>query len=124
MGYGRDGPARRDARFTGGRPLRRRVQLPGMLHGAYWLSPFATPGIVSIDTKAAEAHPKVKAVITGAVLETPAGPGLDAGKTRCRMTTKRPAAPKGPLQGQEVAFVVAEDRYSDRDAIEIIRPSK
>src|SRR4029434_9868737 len=43
---------------------------PGTLHSAILRSPYAHARIVSIDTSAAEAHPKVKAVITGAVLET------------------------------------------------------
>ena len=46
------------------------LNLPGMLHGAILRSPYAHARIVSIDTSAAEAHPKVRAVITGAVLET------------------------------------------------------
>ncbi|RPH34633.1 MAG: carbon monoxide dehydrogenase, partial [Chloroflexi bacterium] len=46
------------------------IVLPGMLHGAVLRSPYAHARIRSIDTSAAEAHPKVKAVITGAVLET------------------------------------------------------
>ena len=46
------------------------VVKPGMLHGAILRSPFAHAKINSIDTSAAEAHPKVKAVITGATLET------------------------------------------------------
>src|SRR5437870_8870283 len=39
--------------------------LPGMLYGAVLRSPHAHARIVSIDTKAAEAMPGVKAVITG-----------------------------------------------------------
>src|ERR1700704_6674653 len=46
------------------------LQLPGMLHGAILRSPLAHARIRSIDTAAAEAHPKVKAVITGATFET------------------------------------------------------
>ena len=53
------------------------VKLPGMLHGAVLRSPLAHARIVSIDTSAALAHPKVHAVITGEDLER-AGPGLDA----------------------------------------------
>ena len=46
------------------------IEMPGMLYGAILRSPVAHTLIKSIDTSAAEAHPKVKAVITGAVLET------------------------------------------------------
>ena len=59
-----------DARFLRGRGnYLDDVQLPGMLHGAILASPYAHARIVSIDTSAAEAHPKVKAVITGAMLD-------------------------------------------------------
>ena len=44
------------------------VQLNGMLHLAILRSPVAHGRIVSIDTSAAEAHPLVKAVVTGAAL--------------------------------------------------------
>ena len=65
------------------------IQLPGMLHGAILRSPYAHARIVSIDTSAAEAHPKVKAVITGAVARD-AQPGLDADAVA---TTCRPCSP-------------------------------
>ncbi len=44
------------------------VQLPGMLYGAVLRSPYPHARIVSVDTVAAEAHPKVEAVITGETL--------------------------------------------------------
>ncbi len=53
------------------------LQLPGMLHLAILRSPVAHARIVSVDTLAAEAHPKVRAVVTGAMLEA-ARAGLDA----------------------------------------------
>jgi CO/xanthine dehydrogenase Mo-binding subunit len=42
------------------------VSLPGMLHGAVLRSPHAHARIVSIDTRAAESMPGVKAIVTGA----------------------------------------------------------
>jgi carbon-monoxide dehydrogenase large subunit len=93
------------------------VKLPGMLYGAFLRSPYAHARIVSIDTSAAEAHPKVKAVITGAVLETL---GLAWMPTMSYDTQAVLATDKVRFQGQEVAFVVAEDKYSARDAIELI----
>ena len=54
-------------------------------YGAILRSPFAHARIVSIDTSAAEAHPKVKAVITGATLESSAWRGC----RRCRATPRR-----------------------------------
>src|SRR3954454_979695 len=44
------------------------VQLPGMLHLAILRAPVAHARIVSIDVTAAQAYPKVKAVLTGADL--------------------------------------------------------
>ena len=68
------------------------VHLPGMLYGAVLRSPHPHARIVSIDTVAAEAHPKVKAVITGETL-TATQPGLDADPGR------RPAGRAGHRQG-------------------------
>jgi len=93
------------------------VQLPGMLHGAVLRSPLAHARIVSIDTSAAQAHPKVKAVITG---ETLAGLDLAWMPTLSHDVQAVLATDKVRFQGQEVAFVVAEDRYSARDALELI----
>src|SRR6266511_1326784 len=44
------------------------MQLPGMLHLAILRSPVAHARIVNIDITAAQAHPKVKLVVTGAML--------------------------------------------------------
>jgi carbon-monoxide dehydrogenase large subunit len=93
------------------------VKLPGMLFGAFLRSPYAHARIVSIDTSAAEAHPKVRAVITGATLESL---GLAWMPTMSYDTQAVMATDKVRFQGQEVAFVVAEDKYSARDAIELI----
>ena len=93
------------------------VKLPGMLFGAFLRSPYAHARIISIDTSAAEAHPKVRAVITGATLETL---GLAWMPTMSYDTQAVMATDKVRFQGQEVAFVVAEDKYSARDAIELI----
>src|SRR3984893_16292113 len=93
------------------------LQLPGMLHGAILRSPMAHARITSIDTSAAEAHPKVKAVITGKTLETL---GLAWIPALSHDVLAVLATDKVRFQGQEVAFVVAEDRYSARDALELI----
>jgi carbon-monoxide dehydrogenase large subunit len=93
------------------------VNLPGMLHSAILRSPYAHARIVSIDTSAAEAHPKVKAVITG---ETLAGLNLAWMPTLSYDVQAVLATDKVRFQGQEVAFVIAEDRYSARDALELI----
>jgi carbon-monoxide dehydrogenase large subunit len=117
MGYG-SMKRKEDARFIRGKgKYVDDLQLPGMLHGAVLRSPLAHARIVSIDTKAAEAHPKVRAVITGAVLATLK---LDWMPTLSYDTQAVLATDKVRFQGQEVAFVVAEDRYAARDALELI----
>src|SRR6478609_7738415 len=93
------------------------VKLPGMLHGAVLRSPLAHAKIVSIDTSAALAHPRVRAVVTGADL---AGLNLAWMPTMSYDTQAVLATDKVRFQGQEVAFVVAEDRYAARDALELI----
>ncbi len=93
------------------------IVLPNMLHGAILRSPYAHAKINSIDTSAAEAHPKVHAVITGAVLETL---GLAWMPTLSYDTQAVLATDKVRFHGQEVAFVIADDRYAARDALELI----
>ena len=93
------------------------VVLPGMLHGAVLRSPLAHARIKSIDTSAAMQHPKVHAVITGKDLE---GLKLAWMPTMSYDTQAVLATDKVRFQGQEVAFVVADDRYSARDALELI----
>ncbi len=117
LGFGRM-LRKEDARFLRGQGhYVDDLRLPGMLHGAILRSPYAHARIVSIDTSAAEAHPKVKAVITGAVLETL---NLAWMPTLSGDVTAVLATDKVRYQGQEVAFVVAEDEYSARDALELI----
>ncbi|MFG2883540.1 aerobic carbon-monoxide dehydrogenase large subunit [Streptomyces sp. NPDC048297] len=117
VGFGRM-PRKEDARFVRGHGTYvDDVRLPGMLHGAILRSPLAHARIVSVDTSAAEAHPKVRAVITG---ETLAGLGLAWMPTLSYDTQAVLATDKVRFQGQEVAFVVAEDRYAARDALELI----
>jgi carbon-monoxide dehydrogenase large subunit len=114
------GPMQRkeDARFVRGRGLFvDDVRLPGMLYGAVLRSPYAHARINYVDTTAAEAHPKVKAVITG---ESLAGRNLAWMPTLAHDVQAVLATDKVRFQGQEVAFVVAEDRYAARDAIELI----
>ena len=80
------------------------VHLPGMLYGAVLRSPHPHARILSIDTVAAEAHPKVKAVITGETLHERnlAWMPTLAGDRQAVLATD-----KVRFQGQEVAFVVA-----------------
>ncbi|GAA2523838.1 aerobic carbon-monoxide dehydrogenase large subunit [Winogradskya humida] len=117
MGFGRM-LRKEDPRFVRGRGrYTDDVQLPGMLHLAILRSPFAHARIVSVDTSAAAALPEVKAVITGADL---AGLGLAWMPTLSGDVQAVLATDKVRFQGQEVAFVVATDRYAARDALELI----
>ncbi len=114
------GPVARkeDARFVRGRgTFVDDIVLPGMLHGAVLRSPLAHARIISIDTAAAAAHPMVEAVITGEML---AERGLAWMPTLSADVQAVLATDKVRFQGQEVAFVVARDRYSARDALELI----
>src|SRR6202035_5403473 len=111
-------PRKEDARFIRGKGIFvDDIQLPGMLHGAILRSPLAHARVVSIDTAAAEAHPKVRAVITG---QTLAGLKLAWMPTLSQDVQAVLATDKVRFQGQEVAYVVAEDRYAARDALELI----
>jgi carbon-monoxide dehydrogenase large subunit len=88
-----------------------------MLHGAVLRSPVAHARILSIDSSAALQHPKVLAVLTGADLEER---GLAWMPTMSADTQAVLATDKVRFHGQEVAFVIAADRYSARDALDLI----
>jgi aerobic carbon-monoxide dehydrogenase large subunit len=118
IGYGRM-RRKEDPRFIRGQGTYvDDVNLPGMLHGAVLRSPYAHARILSIDTTAAKQHPKVHAVVTGADLE---GLKLAWMPTLSADVQAVLAVDKVRFQGQEVAFVVAEDRYAARDAVELIQ---
>jgi carbon-monoxide dehydrogenase large subunit len=93
------------------------VQLPGMLHSAILRSPFAHARINNVDTSAALELEGVHAVITGADLDAQ---GLAWMPTLAGDTQAVLATDKVRFQGQEVAFVVADDRYVAQDALELI----
>jgi aerobic carbon-monoxide dehydrogenase large subunit len=117
IGFGRM-LRKEDARFLRGQGnYLDDITMPGMLFGATLASPYAHARIISIDTSAAEAHPKVKAVITGKLLESL---GLAWMPTMSGDVQAVLATDKVRFQGQEVAFVIAEDKYSARDALELI----
>src|SRR5262245_40294721 len=98
IGFGRM-LRKEDARFLRGNHIDD-IQLSGMLHAAILRSPYAHARINAIDTSAAEAHPKVKAVITGAVLE---GLNLAWMPTLSQDVQAVLATDKVRFQGQEVA---------------------
>ena len=116
-GYGSI-PRKEDARLIRGRgTFIDDISLPGMLHGAVLRSPVAHARVVSIDTTAAQAHPRVAAVMTGLDL---AERSLAWMPTLSGDEQSVLATDKVRFQGQEVAFVVATDRYAARDALELI----
>ncbi|HUB39922.1 MAG TPA: aerobic carbon-monoxide dehydrogenase large subunit [Streptosporangiaceae bacterium] len=111
-------PRKEDARFVRGQgTFVDDISMPGMLHGAILRSPVAHARIVSVDVTAAAAHPKVEAVLTGADL---AERGLAWMPTLSGDVQAVLATDKVRFQGQELAFVVARDRYAARDALELI----
>ena len=93
------------------------VRLPGMVYGHLVRSPYAHARIKGINAEAAKALPGVLAVITG---EDLAKAGLAWMPTLFHDKQMVLATGKVLFQSQEVAFVVAEDRYLAADAAELI----
>ncbi len=107
-----------DARFTQGKGnYVDDIKLDGMLFGDFVRTPYAHARIKSIKTEEALKVPGVLAVLTAADLE-PLGlhwmPTLAGDKQMVL------ADGKVLYQGQEVAFVVATDRYAAADGIEAV----
>ena len=112
-------PRKEDARFVRGRGrFIDDIALPGHAARRGAAQP-ARPrrGSSSVDTFAAESHPLVRAVLTGAQL---AERGLAWMPTLSHDVQAVLATDKVRYQGQEVAFVVAETRYAARDALALI----
>ena len=93
------------------------VRLPRMVYGQMIRSPYAHAKITAIRTDAAKNHPGVLAVITGQDLEKA---GLSWMPTLFHDKQMVLATGKVLFQSQEVAFVVAEDRYTAADAAELV----
>ena len=93
------------------------VSLPRMVYGQMIRSPYAHAKIAAIRTEAAKNHPGVLAVITGQDLEKA---GLSWMPTLFHDKQMVLATGKVLFQSQEVAFVVAEDRYTAADAAELV----
>src|SRR6056297_2928940 len=107
-----------DARFTQGKGnYVDDVKLDGMLFGDFVRSPHAHARIKNIDTSAALEVPGVVAVLTAADLEP-----LGLHWMRSLAGDKQMVLADGRVlfQGQEVAYVVAEDRYIAADAVELV----
>jgi carbon-monoxide dehydrogenase large subunit len=93
------------------------VQLPGMIYGHMVRSPYAHARITAIRTEEAKKLPGVLAVITG---EDLAKANLAWMPTLFHDKQMVLATGKVLFQSQEVAFVVAEDRYTAADAAELV----
>ncbi|MEM8581737.1 MAG: aerobic carbon-monoxide dehydrogenase large subunit, partial [Pseudomonadota bacterium] len=107
-----------DARFTQGKGnYVDDVKLPGMLHGDFVRSPYAHARVKSINIDAAMALPGVIAVLTAKDLEPLSLHWMPTLAGDKQMVL---ADGKVLFQGQEVAFVVAEDRYIAADACELV----
>ena len=107
-----------DVRFTQGKGnYVDDIKMDGMLFGDFVRSPYAHARVKSINIDKAMALPGVIAVLTAKDLE-PLGlhwmPTLAGDKQMVL------ADGKVLFQGQEVAFVVAEDRYINADAIDLV----
>src|SRR6476646_5926242 len=93
------------------------VNLPGMVYAQMVRSPYAHARIKSINTDAAKKVPGVLAIITG---EDLAKANLAWMPTLSYDKQMVLATGKVLFQAQEVAFVVAEDRYAAADAAELV----
>src|ERR1700686_455874 len=93
------------------------VSLPGMVYGHMVRSPYAHARITGIRSEEAKKIPGVLAVITGEYL---AKAGLSWMPTLFHDKQMVLATGKVLFQSQEVAFVVAEDRYTAADAAELV----
>ena len=105
-----------DVRFTQGKGnYVDDIKLPGMLFGDFVRSPYGHAKINSIDTEAALKVPGVLAVITADDLKPL---NLHYMPTLAGDVQAVLADEKVLFQGQEVAFVVATDRYAAADGVD------
>ena len=107
-----------DPRFTQGKGnYVDDIKLPGMLHGDFVRSPYAHARIKSINTEAALAIPGVLAVLTADDLKPF---NLHYMPTLAGDVQAVLADEKVLYQNQEVAFVIATDRYAAADGVEAV----
>jgi len=93
------------------------LKLPGMLYGDFTRSPHAHARVKKIDTTKAAALPGVVAVLTAETLKTVNLAWMPTLAGDVQMVL---ADGKVLFQNQEVAFVIAEDRYTASDAVDLV----
>ncbi len=93
------------------------LKLPGMLYGDFNRSPHAHARVKSIDTTKAAAVPGVVAVLTAETLKTVNLAWMPTLAGDVQMVL---ADGKVLFQNQEVAFVIANDRYVASDAADLV----
>ncbi len=99
------------------------IHLPGMLHGKALRSPHAHARILRIDTSKAEAHPDVKAVITGVDLPQVADKVQDLGEMVVNLkdeSNRILATGKVLYEGHPVAALAAADPHTAEEALKLI----
>src|SRR5271156_3514238 len=107
-----------DIRFTQGKGnYVDDLKLPGMLHGDFVRSPHAHARVKSINSEEALKVPGVLAVITAETLKTVNLAWMPTLAGDVQMVL---ADGKVLFQNQEVAFVIAEDRYIAADAADLV----
>ena len=107
-----------DVRFTQGKGnYVDDIKLPGMVHGDFHRSSHAHARIVKIDTSKAKAVPGVLAVLTAEDLK---GVNLAWMPTLAGDVQMVLADGKVLFQNQEIAFIVATDRYIAADAADLV----
>ena len=107
-----------DVRFTQGKGnYVDDLKLPGMLYGDFVRSPYAHARVKSIDASKAKALPGVLAVLTAADLKPL---GLHYMPTLAGDVQAVLAEDYVLFQNQEVAFVLADDRYVAADGVELV----
>jgi len=93
------------------------LRLPGMLYGDFTRSPHGHARIKKIDTAKAAAVPGVVAVLTAETLKTANLAWMPTLAGDVQMVL---ADAKVLFQNQEVAFVIAEERYIAADAADLV----
>ncbi|MEM7446273.1 MAG: aerobic carbon-monoxide dehydrogenase large subunit, partial [Pseudomonadota bacterium] len=93
------------------------IKQPGMLFGDFVRSPYGHARIKGIDKEAALALPGVKAILTAEDLKPL---NLHYMPTLAGDVQAVLADEKVLFQGQEVAFIIAEDRYIAADAVDLV----